>query len=67
MSDIVRAAIHSHVLEGDGAITWYITFLNNVQYAGTIRDLGDGKYALDRQGVPYYFSPDKVLYMFPET
>ncbi|HEX8788815.1 MAG TPA: hypothetical protein VF793_21705 [Telluria sp.] len=67
MSDIVKAAIHAHMLEGTATVTWQVTFLNNLQYAGTIRDLGDGKYVLDCDGLPYYFAPDKVIYMVPDT
>lgn len=65
MGNPVRAALNRNHSPGDEEIIWSVTFVNEKERSGTIEAIGDGTYILHREGAPYYFSEDKVVYLYP--
>nr|WP_314540098.1 hypothetical protein [uncultured Massilia sp.] len=67
--DIVEAALRDHFEEqGEDAARWQVHFINQETRKGDLEALGDANYVLRRTSTktPYYFSADKVVYLYPE-
>ena len=67
MLNFVDVALSRHAPAGNARINWYVTFTNEKEFYGTVEELGNDSYLLLRNGIEYYFSSDKVIYMRPDT
>ncbi len=65
MKDFIDKALKQHKLAGNAEITWTVAFSNQEKLQGSIRDFGDGRYALINAKGPVYFSSDSVVYLHP--
>lgn len=65
MTDIITAAFTHEVQEGrDPDVKWTVVFVDNESRSGKLVDLGQGNYALNKEGTVYYFSADKVIRLY---
>jgi hypothetical protein len=67
--DIVEAALVDYQEEnGEKETKWTIYFINTEKRKGDLEALGGNNYVLRRTGSekPYYFSADKVVFLFPD-
>jgi hypothetical protein len=67
MVSIVEVALSRYPLAGNARLSWYVTFINEKEFYGTVESLGNDNFRLLRNGLEYYFSADKVIYMRPDT
>lgn len=66
MVDIVEAAIHNQENNpGHGEVIWIIVFVTNESIKGKIGILGGSNYVVEASDRTYFFSADKVAYMYP--
>jgi len=65
MSDIVEVAVARHCPAGGRPMTWFVSLTNGKDLNGTIKSLGNGNYEITHREVPYYFTADKVVSIYP--